>query len=269
MRQLRLVHREVHAQRVAVAARANEALAGLRFVAAARAPPAQPFRIHARSSKRCGDPAALFPLASPRAVRLRQPRRVASQRAAPPPPIHRRRRRSSRPRERRPPTRGSVGRRSHRVAPRRSIVKSSTTTTDLTMLRRVASGEVSRRPTEPPGRCLRPPELSHSTSRPVHRFVCSLDASVGRRNERAPESEHVAPSSSLQRSTSAASADRQGFKCEDTALDDPRSRHYSPLCGDDGVMCGHFAPGGRGNVVAWSATPAETRRRAVRLTGFG
>ena len=55
--------------------------------------------------------AARFPLASPRAVRLRQPRRVASQRAAPPPPNRRRRRRSSRPGERRPPTRGSVGRR--------------------------------------------------------------------------------------------------------------------------------------------------------------
>ena len=51
--------------------------------------------------------------------------------------------------------------------------------------------------------------------------LCSLAALVGRRNERAPESEHVAPSSSLHRSTSAARTDRQAFTCEDTALDDP------------------------------------------------
>jgi hypothetical protein len=217
--------------------------------AAARAPPAQqPFRLRARSSKRCGDPAACFPLASPRAVRLRQPRRVASQRAAPPPPKPPAPASKLPPGERRPPTRGSVGRRSHRVAPRRSIVKSTTAATDLTMLRRGAFGEVSRRPTEPPGRCLRPPELSHSTARLVHMNVCSPCASVGWWNERAPESERVAPSSSLHRSTSAVRTDRQGFKCEDTALDDPFSRHYSPFCGDDGVMRGQLARGGRGNV---------------------
>jgi len=62
-----------HAPRVAVAARANEAP----FVAAAPTPPAQPFRLHARSSKRYGDPAPPFPL--------------ASQCAAPSPPDHRRR----------------------------------------------------------------------------------------------------------------------------------------------------------------------------------
>lgn len=39
----------------------------------------------------------------------------------------------------------------------------------------------------------------HSTTRPVQRFMCSLAGSAGRRNEIAPESEHVAPSSSLHR----------------------------------------------------------------------
>lgn len=89
-----------------------------------------------------------------------------------------------------------VGRRSHRVAPRRRrIVKSSTAATDLTMLRRGAFGKVSRRPTEPPGRRLGPPELSHSTTRRVHIYVCRLRASVGVVERKLQSPERVASSS--------------------------------------------------------------------------
>lgn len=72
----------------------------------------------------------------------------------------------------------------------------------------------------------------------------------------------------VHRSTSAVNDDRQGGS-GGGGLDDRRSRHYSPPCGDGGVMRGATCGGGRGNVVLRIATPAETRRRVVSRTAVG